>query len=104
MMWEIKLVPNSDPGLVVDNKICNGTTWPDLLTIYISEELNYAAAKRVITHELTHAFLFSTQIRPPEEFTEEDVCELMARWGSQITRMAEETFFYLYLGPGGDNQ
>lgn len=95
--WEIKVVSATDATLVVDGDKCRGTTWFGKQQIFLSSELDYRTAKLVILHELTHAFLWSTQMRIPEKFNEEEICDFMACWGNQIVDVAEMAYAELYI-------
>lgn len=96
LLWEINIVPVTDPGLMVDGEMCRGATWYGKQQIYLAAELNANTALRVIIHELTHAYLYSTQMRLPDTFTEEEVCEFVACWGADIIGMANEVHGELY--------
>lgn len=43
----------------------------------------------IARHELTHAHIFETQIKDSESYTEEDVCEVLAKFGCEIVVLAE---------------
>jgi len=96
MLWEVNIVPTTDPELMVDGEMCRGTTWYGKQQIFLADALNGNTALRVIIHELTHAHLFSTQMRLPDTFTEEEVCEFVACWGAEIIRVATEVYTELY--------
>jgi hypothetical protein len=96
LLWEVNVVPTTDPGLHVDGEMCRGATWYGKQQIYLAEELTANTAMRVIIHELTHAYLYSTQMRLPDTFTEEEVCEFVACWGTDIISMANEVYTGLY--------
>ena len=70
--------------------VCRGRTWIGEQIIYLSNELNESTALRVITHELVHAALAATQMSIPEAFNEEQVADLFALYGAQITGVAKE--------------
>ena len=94
--WEINIIPATDPELYVDGDICRGTTWFGKYQIFLSSDLTSSTAKRVIVHELTHAYLFSTQMRVPETFTEEEVCDFIACWADHIYSSANNVYKALY--------
>ena len=96
LIWDIAIVATASPELNVDGAICRGTTWFGKQLICVSSDLDPQTAKITITHELTHAFLWSTQMRRPDTFTEEEICDFFARWGSQIVNAAEEVYAELY--------
>lgn len=84
--WIISIVDSHDSNLVCEGNVCRGCTWFAKCTIYLSNELDERTLRRVLTHELTHAFLFATQIEKLETFNEEQVCELVAIWGPEIIK------------------
>ncbi|MBQ8830837.1 MAG: hypothetical protein IJ017_04515 [Oscillospiraceae bacterium] len=87
--WSVKRVDPNHAGLYVNGVACVGTTWPAKAEIYIAD--NQAPSKMLLTirHELAHAFLNCTQIRAPESFSEEEICEFVALHGGQVMRLAE---------------
>ena len=98
--WEVHIIPATDPELYVDGDICRGTTWMGKHQIFLSSDLTSSTAKRVIVHELTHAYLFSTQMRVPETFTEEEVCDFIACWADLIYSSANNIYRALYCEDG----
>lgn len=99
LLWDISIVPPTSPELYVDGNTCRGTTWFGQQQIFLSADLNADSAKVVIIHELTHAFLWSTQMRIPDTFTEEEICDFVARWGSEIISTAREVYVGLFYVP-----
>lgn len=99
LLWELKVVPTTDPELRVDGELCRGATWYGKQQIFLAAELNANTALRVIIHELTHAYLWSTQMRLPDTFTEEEICEFVACWAFEILDTANSIYTKLY-GPG----
>jgi len=57
-------------------------------TIYVSDSLNYAKYKHVITHELCHAFIFELEIDIPIS-EEERLCNMIADYGNDIVEIAD---------------
>lgn len=104
LVWDISVVSTTSAELLVDNVACRGTTWCGHQKICLSADLTEFTARRVIAHELTHAFLWSTQMRLPETFTEEEVCEFVACWGYEILTMTEEVCSELYYSNGGTHE
>lgn len=98
LIWEIKIVPASNPELVTDSYARGGTTWIMQQKIYLSSDLTKNTARLVIAHELTHAFLYSTQMQAEEEmtYTEEEMCEFVSKWGEQIFELTDEVYDELY--------
>ena len=102
LVWEISIVPSMNPELLVNDVTCRGTTWCGQQKIFLSADLTKESARSVIAHELAHAFLWSTQMRVPETFTEEEVCEFIARWGYRIQEMTEEVYAEFYYPKDGE--
>ena len=101
LVWDISIVSGASAELLADNVTCRGTTWCGHQKICLSADLTALTARRVIAHELTHAFLWSTQMRIPETFSEEEVCEFVACWGYEIQAVTEEVYAELYYSPDG---
>lgn len=101
LTWEIAISPNTNPELVVNGNAAAGTTWPMQQKIYLSADLTKDTVMGVIVHELAHAFLFSTQIKPvrdaeEEHYSEEEMCNFVSMWGEQIINLAYEIYNELY--------
>lgn len=88
--WKVKITESHDPSLICDGTVCRGCTWCSNQTIYISNELTKATFLKVITHELVHASLTSTQMSIPESFTEEQMADFFALYGQRILKLAKE--------------
>lgn len=86
--WSIEVVDPHDPTMYVDGVNCRGTCWHGTQQIFLSKELNHRTALRVVTHELTHAWIASTQMDVPDAFTEEMVCDFIAIYADDIITMA----------------
>lgn len=104
MQWEVTLAEAHSPNLMVANEPCGGTTWYGHQKIYISDELSPACALRVIRHEVTHAYMWSTQISLPETFDEEYICDFVAIYGPQILKASEEIFQKMWQGRALENE
>ena len=94
--WSIEKVNAHHPGLFCDGDSCSGTTWNGSAEIYLSNELKGDQVARVVTHELTHAYIYSTQAVRPEQYTEEDICELVAIYAWEIAVLTQEVCRELY--------
>ena len=101
--WEVKKVPSNDPLLYYDGGFSRGATWCGNQIIALSDDLNLYTAPTVILHELSHAFLASTQVSVPESFSEEQVCNFVADYSKQILEMASSVYQTLYVKEA-DNQ
>ena len=88
--WTVELVPRGDKRLILDGNPNWGMTYYRTRDIYIDEELDEDALDEVLLHELTHAMLFETQIKPTRKFDEEDVCETVGMYGRRIIELADK--------------
>lgn len=76
-----------------DNKLSYGTCRYYENAIYLDKNLCEAHKKKVLAHELTHAYIFSHLLKYSDNYTEEEVCEFLACYGKQIWNEVEEYFF-----------
>ena len=90
--WTVELVPRRDKRLILDGNPNWGMTYYRTRDIYIDEELDEDALDEVLLHELTHAMLFETQIKPTRKFDEEDVCETVGMYGRRIIGLADKVY------------
>ena len=101
LIWEVAIVPNTNPELIVNGTMAAGTTWFMQQKIYLSADLTKDTARNVISHELAHAYLMSTQIRPTKDaeiecYTEEEMCNFTSMWGESIFAMTDKIYNELY--------
>ena len=101
LIWEIVIAPSTNPELIVNGEAVAGATWPMQQKIYLSADLTKDTVKNVIAHELTHAFLFSTQIKPvadaeEERYSEEEMCNFVSLYGDQIFTLTGKVYNDLY--------
>ena len=68
-------------------------------TIFLSKNLSDESLKRVLCHEITHAIMFSYNIRMPLA-QEELFAELMAIFGEEVTTISNILFSYLIKKKG----
>ena len=101
--WSVQAVEAHDPGLFANGDECRGTCWCGKSEIYLSKELSGDQVPRVVMHELVHAYIYATQAVKPENWTEEDMCELIAIYGWQMCvlgrQICEELFPKVKLRP-----
>lgn len=101
-IWTIEKVPSNSPDLFVGNEFVRGACWCGHQRIVLSQDLTCSQATRVITHELTHAYLYAYQVHVNETFTEEELCEFVAIYGMEITVEAHKVWLELFVGKGVD--
>ena len=90
--WKIYTADAHDPELIADGRACTGTTWCGHFKIFLSNELRGSRLLRTIRHEITHAFIYSSQCEVPETFNEEQICEFVAIYGDKIIEISDEIF------------
>lgn len=90
--WEVKEVPTNDSSLIVNSRRCRGTCdyLPQIISLdaTLSRDNKYCA----FIHELSHAFLYQTQIKNHNKFDEEMLCEFMGIYAKDIVSIADEYF------------
>lgn len=88
--WYIYLVSPNHPGLRRgDGTYAPGATDGRTNKIYIMENLTPSFFKKVLCHEITHAFIFSYNINLTD-YTEELFADLMATYGNEIIALTEK--------------
>lgn len=82
--WDI-VFTNDKKNLIDRNEhICKGLVSYKEKTIYIDESVPREDIRHILKHELTHIYIYRTQSWLKETFTEEDICEFVAMYGSKI--------------------
>ena len=96
--WTIRVVDSHDPHMVAGGSVCRGCTQVGQSAIYMSNELTDRTFKRVLLHELVHAYLFATQMSVPDAFNEEQLCDFFAIYSEKILDLANkiEQGFFIY--------
>lgn len=90
--WQILIVPWYHEGLKRnDGTYAIGVCDDNLKTIYICEDLNPQLMKKVLSHEITHAAMFSYNVELSIE-QEELLADLIATYGQEIICIANKIF------------
>lgn len=76
-------------GDLQQGEINLGLTLPFELKIYINKDISLELQKRILVHELTHAFLFSFGF-DGMTINEEELCYLMGMNASHLVELANE--------------
>lgn len=84
--WELEYTEDTEK-LTVKGVLGQGSVHYRQRKIYIDERLNLQDREKVIRHELTHVVLYETQIRLVDSYSEEDICEFMAKFGRYINTL-----------------
>lgn len=83
-LWKVRLVPPGHPMLRrADGSVSIGSCNNYNRTIYIDWTLQGELFEKVLCHEITHAVIFSYQIKIPYE-QEELFANVMANYGQEI--------------------
>ena len=86
--WKIVFTEN-DNDLIVNSSVRLGVTDRNRLTIYLYDGLKGKLLRKVLIHELTHAWLFSYDYSLDVE-TEEMLCEFLDTYAENIIDEADE--------------
>lgn len=90
--WKIMFVSPYNHSLYKGNNsyalgACSDTT----KTIYINKELSLSKLKQVLSHEITHAAMFSYDVQLSYD-QEELLADLLATYGQEIITITNEVF------------
>ncbi len=89
--WKIQEVSMADPQLLVNGHRCWGTAFYHDRKISIDKTIPDKAGKRItLLHELSHAFLHEHLLKEQETYTEEELCEFVSRYATQIVEIANK--------------
>lgn len=66
-------------------------------TIYINRELSLSKLKQVLSHEITHAAMFSYDVHLSDD-QEELLADLLATYGQEIITITNEVFYKIKKG------
>lgn len=90
--WRVLLVSPSHPSLIRSDGTASLGCCDDIKkTIYIDETVNEFYLKKVLTHELTHAAMFSYNVNLNYD-QEELLADLIATYGHEIIHMTNIIF------------
>ena len=90
IQWTISRVPSGSTFLMrSDGSETVGVTDGNICTIYISNKLRGAFLRRVMAHELCHAFCMSYNIHMPIE-QEEYLADWISLYGAELVYLLDE--------------
>ena len=93
--WRVFLVSPFHPALRrSDGNYTLGCCDNISKTIYITNDIENIYLKKVLSHELTHAAMFSYNVDLDYE-QEEMIADIIATYGAEIIHMANELFIRL---------
>lgn len=92
IIWKVELVPPSHPMLFTNQRgytlgCCNNT----IQTIYISQGLGWQKFKKVLCHEITHAAMFSYQVKLTYD-QEELIADILSTYGDEVITVTNKVF------------
>lgn len=87
--WKIKITDNKEELRDKEGHICKGTTCYRDSTVYIDNTVSRENLAHILRHELSHIYLYETQIRLKDLYTEEDICEFTAIYGRRIVNKVD---------------
>ena len=89
-IWNIVITNNKKDLINNEGHLCKGIVKYKDNIIYIDEEIleRKNDLYHLLKHELTHIFLYETQIELKETYSEENLCELVALYSDDIIRKA----------------
>lgn len=82
-------------GKEIESGRLGGLTLPSLRYICVGNYYFLEERKEILRHELTHAFIASTQITSQEndwKYSEEMVCEFVAKYGKKINEICDKVY------------
>lgn len=89
IIWRIRFVSNYDSSLLkTDGTYALGACYNNTKTIYINSNLYGNLLRRVLSHEITHAVIFSQNIVLDYE-QEELFANLITNYGKEILELTE---------------
>ena len=87
--WNIVLTEDKKQ-LLLNGTLCKGVVNYKDITIFIDKSITSSQLERLIPHELAHIVIYVTQFQRKDIFTEEDLCDFMALYGSYISKKSKE--------------
>lgn len=89
VQWRLLLTDNTEDLKRTDGSITLGVTDLNMMTIYLWKGLKGSMLRRVLIHELSHAFIFSYEYYLTVE-EEEFLCSFIDTYADSILSEADE--------------
>lgn len=86
--WNVVMTDSAEELRDRNGHICKGTTSYKNRKIYLDFRVSREDLLHIIKHELTHIYIYETQIELKERYSEEDICEFVAIYGARIINKA----------------
>lgn len=87
--WEVKLTDDPEK-LRVNGTVGKGAVHYKERKVYVDSRINLPDRAKVLRHEFTHVTLYETQLDLNMEYEEEDLCELIAKYGEYIVELTRD--------------
>lgn len=88
--WKVVVVPSTSKWLArSDGTLTLGVTDSNVMTVFLSKQLRGSLLRKVLLHELTHAWMFSYDYHLSLD-EEEFVCDFLASNAEAIIAKADE--------------
>lgn len=92
--WRVAVVPSNSQWLArSDGTLTLGVTDSNVMTVFLSKQLRGSLLRKVLLHELTHAWMFSYNYHLSLD-EEEFVCDFLASNAEAIIAKADEIICY----------
>lgn len=99
-LWRVVFVDSRHPALLKPNgSFAIGACDDYSKNIYLNKDLSGGELKQVLCHEITHAIMFSYNIKMPLA-QEELFAELMAIFGEEVIKITNILFSHLLKRKG----
>lgn len=90
--WRVRIVPPTFPALLTDeNYFTLGCCDNNSKTIYIADGLSEAKFRKVLAHEITHAAMFSYNVKLTLD-QEELLADVFSTYGDEIVAVTNKVF------------
>lgn len=81
-----------DTRLIVNGSDCAGACAFNKKEIYLLKDCNIDFKRKTLIHEITHSYLNECLLLRKDKYTEEEICEFVAIYASQILRIVDKYF------------
>ncbi|MCM1167287.1 MAG: hypothetical protein NC299_18355 [Lachnospiraceae bacterium] len=98
--WQVDFINDGDERLTHKDSECFGITIPADLRIFLSDNMPKSLRRRIVIHELVHAFLYSYNVSLPSDAdaAEEAFCDFIGAYLSKIYKAANKIMSFYEKG------
>lgn len=91
-VWKLEFVNPNDPVLINDDGVYTlGVTDNNVKTVYINNRLNGYMYRKVLSHEITHLFIFESGLTFDRQ-TEEVIADFIASYGTEVISIIDRVY------------